>query len=113
MSYRFISILLTSLVFVLICSTAYAGNYLDELASEAESTANVSTHSSLSASEEEEFGKMEALLETERPSTYRFYSKLNPKNKEQAFKFYRNDKSGKENRLSHLQNKVMDLYFEQ
>lgn len=90
-----------------------ANDYLDELASEAEATANVSPDKPLDASEQEQFKKMEALIKDKKPSTYRFYRKLSTKNKERAFKYFSNDSSKMKKRMSHLKKKVMDLYFNQ
>ena len=103
----------TAVALTIINQSLFAGDYLNELANEAEATANVVINNDLDSAELKKFEKMEALLETERPSTYSFYKKLSPKNKEQVFKFYTNDKSTKSDRLSHLQSRVMDIYFNQ
>lgn len=105
--------LIASVALTAISHSILAENYLDALAVEAESTANVVTSNELDPAEQKQFKKMESLLETERPSTYKFYSKLYPKNKERVFRIYVNDKSGPSDRLSHLQKQVMDLYFNQ
>ena len=94
-------------------SQSLANDYLDELASEAKSTASVSKKNQLSSSEKKQFEEMEALLKTEKPSTYKYYVKLDKKKKERAFKAYAKDSSDSEERLHHLQKAVMDLYFAQ
>lgn len=110
---RLTRLLITIIFLTTVCHSIFASDYLHELANEAESTANVSTTKSPDGAEKKAFEKMEALLEAERPSTYKFYTKLYPKNKERVFKFFANDQSDQNNRLSHLQKKVMDIYFNQ
>lgn len=90
-----------------------AENYLDELAVEAEATASVSKQSKLGPSDKQQMQKMESLLKEQKPSTYKYYVKLTKKNKVRAFENFSNDQSDRKSRLSHLQKKVMDLYFEQ
>jgi len=90
-----------------------ANDYLQELASEAEATASVSKRSQLTDSEKKILREMEALLKNEKPSTYKYYVKLNKENKERAFDMFSKDQSDSDTRLSHLQKKVMDLYFTQ
>lgn len=102
-----------SVSLTIVSQPSLAGDYLSELANEAEATANVVTSSQLDSAEQQKFKKMEALLETERPSTYTFYKKLYPKNKERVFKYFENDESSQNDRLSHLQKQVMDVYFSQ
>lgn len=109
-----LEILLTScFLLTTISFPIFAGNYLDELATEAESTANVGANNHLDSAEKKELEKMEEILESKRPSTFAFYKKLHPSNKDQVFEFYLNDKSSRSDRLTHLQEKVMDLYFSQ
>lgn len=109
---QIITSIIATLPFVMLHNVS-ANDYLDELAMEAESTANVSTSHQLSSAEQEQLKEMEDMLAAELPTTYGFYEKLYPKNKEKAFKHYAHDKSDATQRLSHLQKKVMDLYFEQ
>lgn len=90
-----------------------AGNYIDELAVEAEATASVSKQNRLSSSDKQQMQKMETLLKEQKPSTYRYYVKLTKRNKVRAFEQFVDDQSDSKKRLSHLQKKVMDLYFEQ
>ena len=97
----------------LVSYSLLANEYLDELASEAEATANISSDKPLDAAEQEQFKKMEALIKEKKPSTYRFYAKLSTKNKERAFKYFSNDSSKMKKRMSHLKKKIMDLYFTQ
>ena len=104
---------LFGLTFLLASNFSVAGNYLDELATEAEATAAVSKKNQLSPEEREQFKEMEALLKTEKPSTFKFYAKLRSSNKERAFETFANDTANQEDRLHHLQKKVMDLYFTQ
>lgn len=93
--------------------SVYAGDYLDELAVEAEATASIARQNKLSVTDKKEMREMESLLKEEKPSTYKYYVKLNKKNKVRAFEQFTSDQSDPKNRLSHLQKKVMDLYFEQ
>jgi paraquat-inducible protein B len=108
-----VAILVTIGVWLSAGSQSLANDYLDELASEAKSTASVSKKNQLSSSEKKQFEEMEALLKTEKPSTYKYYVKLDKKKKERAFKAYAKDSSDSEERLHHLQKTVMDLYFAQ
>ena len=55
--------------------------------------------------------KMVELLKTERPTTYKFYTKLTPRNKAKVFQQYSADDADMEGRLSHLQKHIMDLYL--
>ena len=102
-----------NLTLFLASNSSLAGDYLDELAVEAEATAAVSKQKQLSAEERKQLKEMEALLKTEKPSTFKFYAKLRSSNKERAFETFANDTSSQEDRLHHLQKKVMDLYFTQ
>ena len=108
-----IAILATAGFLLGISSLSLANDYLDELASEAQSTAVVTQKSQLNSAEKKQLKEMEDILKTKKPSTYKYYSKLDKKKKERAFKTYANDQSGKTERLHHLQKKVMDLYFAQ
>ena len=103
----------TFLCLLLINKTVVAGNYLDELAIEAEATASVSKKSQLSADDKDELKKMEAILADKKPSAYKFYVKLNKKNKEYAYEQWAADTSADKDRIHHLRKKVMDLYFSQ
>jgi hypothetical protein len=99
---------------LVICSqTLLANDYLNELATEAEATAAVSKNSQLNSGEKKQLKEMEALLESEKPSTYKFYVKLNKNKKQRVYEAYANDQSESKRRLHHLQKKVMDLYFAQ
>ena len=102
-----------NLTLFLASNSSLAGDYLDELAVEAEATAAVSKTNQLSPEERKQFKEMEALLKTEKPSTFKYYVKLRTSNKERAFETFANDTSRQEDRLHHLQKKVMDLYFTQ
>lgn len=109
-----LSILTVAYMFFLLNSTSlFAGDYLDELASEAEATASVSKRIQLTPSEKKELKQMEAILKEKKPSTYKYYVKLNTKNKEYAYEKWASDTSKTDDRLHHLQKKVMDLYFTQ
>lgn len=110
---RLLVLLMTSIFLTIFSLSSIASEYLDELSKEAESTANVSTNTQLDDKQKKEFEEMEALLETERPSTYKFYIKLYPKNKQHVFQTYASDPSDQDDRMTHLQKKVMDLYFNQ
>ena len=91
----------------------FANDYLDALSSEAESTASIKKNSQLDSTEKEQIQKMESLLQAEKPSTYKYYVKLDRRKKVRAFKSFEEDQSVSEERLHHLQKKVMDLYFSQ
>ena len=110
-----ISVVILATVGILlgVSTQSFANDYLDELASEAQSTATVNQKSQLSSTEKELLEEMEALLRTEKPSTYKYYAKLDKKKKVRAFKAYTSDQSDFAERLRHLQTKVMDLYFAQ
>ena len=101
------------LLMVIGTHSLFAGGYLDELATEAEATAAVSKKSQLSPAEKAQFEEMESQLKSEKPSTYKYYVKLKQSNKERAFEMFAGDSSAPKDRLSHLQKKVMDLYFSQ
>ena len=106
--------ILATLGFLLsVCSQSFANDYLDALTTEAKSTAAVTTKSQLSSTEKKQLKEMEDLLKTKKPSTYKYYAKLNKIKKERAFKAYANDQSRSKQRLHNLQTKVMDLYFAQ
>lgn len=109
----YFNLLILSISIVFISPQSSAGDYLNELASEAEATANVSRQNRLDPSDKKQMKAMELLLKDKKPSTYKYYVKLNKKNKVRAFEQYTNDQSNSKERLSHLQKKVMDLYFEQ
>jgi len=106
-------LIVASIVLALNSHSLPASDYLDELATEAEATDSVSKKSQLSPSEQKQLKEMESLLKSEKPSTYKYYEKLRQKNKENAYEAFAKDHSGQDDRLSHLQKKVMDLYFTQ
>ena len=107
-------IFLSALMFLVLGSQqVVADNYLDELAVEAEATASVAKKSQLSPDDRNELKMMEALLEDKKPSTYKFYVKLNKKNKVHAYEEWSTDTSADKDRIHHLQKKVLDLYFSQ
>lgn len=107
-------VLATAGMLLVICNQSLlADDYLKELAAEAEATAAVNKNSQLSSIEKKQLKAMEALLEKEKPSTYKFYMKLNKKKKQRVYDAYANDQSDSKKRLHHLQKKVMDLYFAQ
>jgi hypothetical protein len=85
-----------------------SGNsYLDELSIEAEASA--STGAGKNPAANKAVMKMEQLLRSKTPTTYKFYTKLSPNDKAQVFKHYDSDPSDR--RLSHIQKNIMDLYF--
>ena len=106
-----ISVAILAMVGILLnaSSQSLANDYLDELASEAKSTASVNKKSQLSPTEKKRFEEMEALLKAEKPSTYKYYVKLDKKKKERAFKAYAKDQSDSEERLHHLQRVILSL----
>ncbi len=92
-------------------SSKSGDSYLDALSDEAESSANVHTGEQHDDAYYENQKKMVEMLRIERPSTYKFYTKLTPKNKARVFEKYNTDDADTGDRLSHLQNHIMDIYF--
>ena len=86
-------------------------NYLDALSDEAESSSKVSTGAQHDEAYFREMKNMEELLKNKKPSTYKFYKKLNPKKQARIFEHYMADNSDSDTRLSHLKKQVMDTYF--
>lgn len=86
-------------------------NYLDALSAEAESSASISTNTQRDDTYNKQLKKMERLLKTNKPSTYKFYKKLSKEKKIRIFEHYAVDKSDADTRLSHLKKQVMDAYF--
>ena len=109
----FIAIMALVSFFIGVSNPSLANDYLDELASEAQSTASINKSSQLSSTEKEQKKEMEDLLKSEKPSTFKYYVRLDKKKKERAYKAYADDQSDTKERLHHLQKKVMDLYFAQ
>ena len=92
-------------------------DYLKALEAEAEDSAKVSNETkpepknktkTESTSKRDEFLKFEAILEFNRPTTYRFYKKLGAEDKRTVFSVYQKDHA-----LKKIGKVVLDLYFEQ
>lgn len=92
-------------------SSKSGDSYLDALSDEAESSAHVHSGEEHDEAYYENQKKMVETLRLERPSTYKFYTKLTPKNQVRVFEKYSLDDADTNERLSHLQNHIMDLYF--
>jgi hypothetical protein len=86
-------------------------SYLDALSDEAEATSHVHNGEQHDETYYKNQEKMVEMLRLERPSTYKFYTKLTPKKQTQVIEKYSADESDTGNRLSHLQKHIMDLYF--
>ena len=107
-------IFISAFIFLMVVSQiVVADNYLDELAVEAEATASVAKKSQLGPDDRNELKTMEELLADKKPSTYKFYVKLNKNNKVHAYEEWSTDTSAEKDRIHHLQKKVLDLYFSQ
>ncbi|MCK4586022.1 MAG: hypothetical protein KAU29_01690 [Gammaproteobacteria bacterium] len=92
-------------------SSKSGDSYLDALSDEADSSAQVHSGKTHDESYYKNQQEMVETLRLERPSTYKFYTKLTPKNKIQVFEKYSADDSDTGDRLSRLQKIIMDLYF--
>lgn len=92
-------------------SSKSGGSYLDALSDEATSSGQVHSGEQHDETYYENQKKMVETLRLERPSTYKFYTRLTPKNQTQIFEKYSADESDTGDRLSHLQKHIMDLYF--
>lgn len=104
---------LLAILFLSTVNPAFAADdgYLDALSEEAESSAHVRGAEKHDEAYYDNQKKMVEMLKLERPSTYKFYTKLTPKNKTRVFEKYMTDDSDLDNRLSHLQKHIMDMYF--
>lgn len=92
-------------------SSGSGDNYLDALSAEADASAMVSSGKQHDADYDINLKKMESLLKSKKPSTYKFYKKLSKKKQALVFEQYTADKSDPDNRLSRLKKHVMDVYF--
>jgi hypothetical protein len=92
-------------------SSKSGDSYLDTLSDEAESSAQVHSGEQHDETYYENQKKMVEMLRLERPSTYKFYTKLTPKNQVRVFEKYNADESDTGDRLSHMQKHIMDIYF--
>jgi len=85
-------------------------NYLDELSTEAEASAHVSTNKDRAGPTKEQLA-LEKLLENEKPSTFKYYKKLNRRDKATIVELYRIDNADTSTKFDHLRKKILDLYF--
>jgi len=92
-------------------SSGSGNNYLDALSAEADASAKVSSGKQNDPDYDKNLKKMESLLKSKKPSTYKFYIKLSKNKKGLIFEQYSADKSDPDNRLSRLKKHVMDVYF--
>lgn len=88
-------------------------DYLKALESEADDTGSVTTNSANNPQGSNSNSKnnkakenFEKLLEFELPSTYKFYTKLNPNDQGKVVRLY-----GKEKKMSAASKLIFDLYF--
>ena len=118
---RVIKILFTSCLFVFcILSTtvlAEEEDYLKALEAEAEDSAKIDNSNNSNSKDKpkveailntKEFLQFEALLESNRPTTYRFYRKLKPTDRTVVYSIYKID-----HKLKKASKIVLDLYFDQ
>lgn len=90
---------------------AAGNNYLDALSAEAASSSSIVTTDQHDDAYYQALEKMAALIKDQKPSTYKFYEKLSPDDQSRVFDDYRADDSTPDQRLSHVQKRVVDLYF--
>lgn len=84
-------------------------DYLDALSAEAEASAHVATDNAEAHAKDRR--EMEALLEKEKPTSFKYYKKLKAQDKTKLAEEYRTDSADKETKLGHLRKKILDLYF--
>ncbi|MDT8382887.1 MAG: hypothetical protein RRB22_00570 [Gammaproteobacteria bacterium] len=90
---------------------AVGSNYLDALSAEAASSSSIVTTDQHDDAYYQALEKMAALIKDKKPSTYKFYEKLSLEDQARIFDDYRAATSTPDQRLSHVQKRVMDLYF--
>ena len=101
-----------ALVMLTFPALAASDAYLDELSSEAEDSAHVSSSPQKDRSlENEGLVKLEAFLLKEKPTTFKYYEKLAATDKVKVLLVYESSGSGKKETLATIRKKVLDLYF--
>jgi len=93
-------------------STATKGSddYLSTLSAEAEASAHVADKVKKSADVEEQL-VLEKFLQDKKPTTFKYYKKLNDADKTKIVEYYNSDHADKATRVGHLRKKILDLYF--
>ncbi len=87
-----------------------ADNYLDALSTEAEASAHVPTNTGNAGPSKEQLA-LEKLLKKEKPTTFKYYKKLNHWDKATVVELYRTDNADTPTKFDHLRKKILDLYF--
>jgi hypothetical protein len=85
--------------------------YLDALSAEAESSAHVADNIKKASPAKEQL-VLEKFLQDEKPTTYKYYKKLNARDKTKIVEYYHSDHADKATRVGHLRKKILDLYFQ-
>ncbi len=85
-------------------------NYLDALSTEAEASAHVPTNTGNTGPSKEQLA-LEKLLQKEKPTTFKYYKKLNRWDKATVVELYRTDNADTPTKFDHLRKKILDLYF--
>ncbi len=91
-------------------SLATGDDYLDALSTEAEASAHVPSNTGNAGPSKEQVA-LEKLLEKEKPTTFKYYKKLNRWDKATVVELYRTDNADTPAKFDHLRKKVLDLYF--
>ncbi len=85
-------------------------NYLDALSTEAEASAHVPANTDNTKPSKEQIA-LEKLLQKEKPTTFKYYKKLNRWDKATVVDLYRTDNVDTSTKFDHLRKKILDLYF--
>ena len=86
-------------------------DYLQMLENEANSSSSVSSRALNDAVSESDMTELEKTLQSEKPSTYKYYNNLSKRDKTKIVNYYTADNSNQSERLSHIQKKILDFYF--
>ncbi|MCF6258957.1 MAG: hypothetical protein L3J98_02155 [Gammaproteobacteria bacterium] len=103
---------MASLLFIFAASpmSAIGDDYLDALSTEAEASAHVPANAGTAGPSKEQLA-LEKLLEKEKPTTFKYYNKLNRWDKATVVELYRTDNADTPAKFDHLRKKILDLYF--
>ncbi len=85
-------------------------NYLDALSTEAEASAHVPANTDNTKPSQEQLA-LEKRLQKEKPTTFKYYKKLNRWDKATVVALYRADNVDTSTKFDHLRKKILDLYF--
>ncbi len=85
-------------------------SYLDALSTEAEASAHVPINTGNTGPSKEQLA-LEKLLQKEKPTTFKYYKKLNRRDKAAVVELYRTDNADTSAKFDHLRKKILDLYF--